>query len=329
MQPLRADDLQPKEKGDRIKHSEWNALIKGPRTEHSMRDGVADGNSTGSADKHVSTPRTVWAYATEEIPPYSVFGVTGLPPESPPDAYGDYSEPTRVLIGKIGTTSIGSHLTLFTNGPITFKAGWNYATPISMWDTYTLNFEGDIPPIGHPIGVKPDTYTVEVGRFGFACVGVGPDEDTIKVLRVPEPAKVFGKVTEAISPGSTPTLGEGKIKVFVRGASDLTTLAVVDPDTGETPWELTVYNARPRTYAVGTFVECTNTLGVGLLADYGAVDNSDSSGSGSGSCALSTIDDVDVLSLPIKSADDVTWQIAITEDGCVVRVPYGDCEDTA
>lgn len=295
--------LNKKNKGDRIAASEWNQVVDLVNKKQPFPN-LEDRRNT-------SKTRYISVLATLDIPAYSVFGVAN---------------------GGVDYIPFGSPLGLFTNDSLAIKSGaYGHARPINDYETTRLTRANSIG-IGHPCGVKPNTFVIEANRYGFVCVSE-IDDYLVEVVRVAEPCAIIGSVESKISryDPRNKKPGSGYVKLLHRVSTRLS--AAIDPHTQDKPWLFQVFNLGRQPIEDGLVI-CENVLGVGLVARRIADEESSSSGSSLSSFSTSEPGDecpdfeIIVAGQPFMSESTTRLNIPLNrifrdQAGCLARMEYG------
>lgn len=272
---MKVEDIQPKRRGQAVLADEFNALLAAAKERAPSRTQMPVGVQLPdlSAEGHEVGWREVklTAYSEEEVPPYSVFGITGPTEETDPEH--------DVTIAQVSLS--GSPLKLYTNGEAVIPAGGaGRIRPVNAFRATKVRVSTDgtspTPVVGWACGVQPGQYGVTRDRLGLMCIGLLPEEDSevgvTYALVVPafEPCAMLCQVTERITPFSTSTLtlGRGRGAILERFDFDTDMLySALDPSDGSAPWVAEIFSIAEKAWEVGDIVRCVGTVGVGLVVD--------------------------------------------------------------
>ena len=265
-----------KKGGRTIFHDDLNAFGAAAVKVSTIGEGFTEDEGVSqNAKLQRGTSPVVIVDPTEDIPPYSIFGIRGA---------GNVDRgPITVRIQQQGPSlsTTGSPLTLYTNKDYELKLGEEgYAYPLVTGERYFITYAGSaIPDIGYPCGVETGSYIISSEFSGLVCVS---ENDTVDLdggtfsgvwVTLAQQGTLFGIASTGITPYNvlTNTLGKGKVTIHLRDTSAaLTVSEAFDPKLTGTVgaldfFELDVRNASG-TIAEGEPVILHSVAGVGMLA---------------------------------------------------------------
>lgn len=257
--------------GERMTLTNYNALVDKALEQRSRpARGIQSGEVAGQRDSRDKDDSIV-AYSEDEVPEYSVFGITGLPDEA-------LVAPTTVQVQQV--LEHGSPMILYTNGSCVIPSeGQGTAKPLNKYSLAKVACDPDDPPVaGMTCGPKPGDWTVCSKSFGLVChyvesdgeEGSTSDDETGSFALVSsgfEAGAFLMKVTEKVTAFAkeTETLGKGKAKVFARDADAETLSAALSPADASSDWIHDVYSEQTDDVDEGDLVLAVLVVGVGLV----------------------------------------------------------------
>lgn len=262
-----ADNIDKyKRKGERILHSEWNAVARAATQDRTMAFGGADESSFAQAQQKNSKRSWVKIWSDVDVAPYSIFGITA--------GQANNEEVAKLQLGVHGFVEGGSLGVMLTNGSEPVIANqWNWAHIIDPWEPTLLRTATAIP-VGHQCGPMFDDVVVSYDdRYGL--VALSPRDSDLRQYFVAtrEPCGIIGVLTthlEAFDP-ATRTLGYARCRAYYRqevsgGFGGQIIDPARNPATGGLLYEFGVYNLCLEEFPVGTWIKAHDVQGIGLVA---------------------------------------------------------------
>ena len=267
---LTTANLQERDVGHHLEKVEWNAVVRSLRTTGTPGEGFQDEGHASSAGRIQARLRPMQVKPCEDIPAYSVFGISDLIAYAPYDVARAQASQLRTAVcgsgsggsdqcpGQLpgscgsedpdGPIGCGSPFLILTNGSRDISAGnWGWGFPMGpMEPSEYVNYIGTDPKVGDYLGIQPNTFSVAVGYIGLICTS-GPDvpNGRVQVAGLGGVVDIMGIADSDIPAASGTTLGAGFICVEYRLGSDANGACAAQTGCA---WLLPVWN-------IGTLIE--------------------------------------------------------------------------
>lgn len=247
-------------RGGRPLADDFNAVVAALKGIKSPGVGFSHEIMFASAPPQPREQGAVMVQCNEEIPPYSIFAVSGAP------SYTPQYDASKTYVRKVAVDAMHSPLGLFTNGSLRIPENTpSWARSIGYGSVYKIAFTGGQPAVGEAMGVRPGTFTLEGDgkhRHGLVCVA----SDSTHAWVVRAGGSFLVKADGDITAMSGTTLGEGDGIAYYRDAdsSDVTE-SVLYTDTEE-PTSFTVFNCG-ELIPDGSYTRAVAIEGVGLVVE--------------------------------------------------------------
>lgn len=253
--------IPTKSPGDGLYAREVNALVAAARGLPMYGVGMSHEIMRANARPLRQNEGWMTVKCSEQVPAYSVFGVTHT-------LITPFDDEPKCNVVKIAHANRGHMLGLFTNGPAVIPANTpGRARPIGMNEAFRLAITGAQPDPGDFMGVCLGTFTLEATsvdrRYGFVCVGA--DSTHAWVIRT-ENGSFVCKTAETITAASGDELGYGDATVCWRENDGETLVLAPKPHAGANDLQFRVYNLGGSVPS-NTYVLATGVVGVGLVIE--------------------------------------------------------------
>lgn len=201
------DIIDTRKPHDMMRAEEWNTLIKWAKRGLQTYSPYGAAGSGYYATRDSSPDGSyLFAYSEEDVPAFSVFGISGEPQS---DLIA--GEPLVSVIKILGANASAINVnpwaafSLFTNGEVEIAAaGQGTIHPLSGYKMHRLEVTGTTPVAGMPCGVKPGTWGVGTENYGMMCLALDDSGSTDYAWCIWRPPHMLlGKTDAPISKGDT------------------------------------------------------------------------------------------------------------------------------